>query len=361
MSRKHAILCVDDEKYNLDALYRTLRTKYKVLTAQSGMEGLEILRRNPISLIITDQRMPQMTGVEFLEKTIHLYPDVPRIILTGFTDTDDLIGAINKGRVYGYITKPWEGYDLLMTVQRALESMELTLENRRLYKNIIHLEKLATVGQVVAGIAHEVNNQMCVVMGVRILQEKYAEDELVNTIAKNTCHAAERIVNILDGIKNFAKQDQVLIHTHAADVSKLFEQISCIVELDPDVKNMTLEIAADDCPPIRCDSEKLVQVLINLIRNAAHAMKGSGVIRLSAKKKGNGVRIAVMDSGGGVPPEILENIWQPFFSTKGEKGTGLGLSICKKIVEAHGGEIHCDNEPGQGAAFILTLPASPME
>lgn len=106
MDHKHTILCVDDEPHNLDALRRTLRKEYNVLTALNGVEGLELLEQHPVSLIISDQRMPQMTGVEFLEKSVDRHPEVIRIILTGFTDIEDLIGAINTGRVYRYITKP---------------------------------------------------------------------------------------------------------------------------------------------------------------------------------------------------------------------------------------------------------------
>ena len=120
MTYQHTILCVDDEPHNLDALQRSLRKEYSVITAASGPEALEQLQSHSISLIITDQRMPHMTGVEFLEKSLEVCPEVIRIILTGFTDVEDLIGAINTGRVYRYITKPWDPHDLRLTVRRAL-------------------------------------------------------------------------------------------------------------------------------------------------------------------------------------------------------------------------------------------------
>ncbi len=356
MPHKHTILCVDDEQHNLDALYRTLRREYNVVTALSGDEGLNKLKENKFSLIITDQRMPKMTGVEFLEQSLELCPDIPRIILTGFTDVEDLIGAINTGRVYRYITKPWDPNDLTVTIKRAIESLELTMENRRLFDDLIRMEKLATVGQVAAGIAHEVKNQLSVMTGIQIVQEKYAEDELVGRVATRMMRAQDRIVNILDGIKSFARQNRETIFTRPIKANDLIQQTVYIVEMDPDVKGMTLDLKLNTSSEFHGDREKLIQVLINLIRNAAHAMNGEGTVTISAHEDDNEITISVADSGCGIPQDILEKIWQPFFTTKTDKGTGLGLSICKRIIDAHGGELHCQTEKDKGTTFSIVLP-----
>lgn len=126
------ILVVDDEINNLKLLKRTFRKDYNVFMATSGREGLELLKDNKIDLIITDQRMPEMTGVEFLEKTIEDFPDIIRLIITGYTDADALIKAINTGRVYRYIKKPWDPEELKNTVKRALESYQLNIDNQKL-------------------------------------------------------------------------------------------------------------------------------------------------------------------------------------------------------------------------------------
>jgi putative two-component system response regulator len=133
------ILVVDDEVSNLKLLKRTFRKDYNVFMAQGGEEGLEIMRNNKIDLIITDQRMPGMTGVEFLEKTIEEYPDTIRLIITGYTDADALIKAINTGRVYRYIKKPWEPEELKNTVKRALESYQLNIDNQKLTMDLKEL------------------------------------------------------------------------------------------------------------------------------------------------------------------------------------------------------------------------------
>ena len=126
---QHKILVVDDEDANLRLLKRVLGREYVVLEAQSGDEGIKHLESNEVSLIISDQRMPGMTGVQLLEKSRDIQPDAIKMLLTGYTDLDALIGAINDGRVYKYIQKPWDAEELKLTVRRALESYDLKKHN----------------------------------------------------------------------------------------------------------------------------------------------------------------------------------------------------------------------------------------
>ncbi len=125
-SRKPKMLVVDDEPDNLDLLYRTFRRDFNVLRAESGIVALEVLAaEGEVAVIISDQRMPEMKGTEFLSKTVPQFPDTMRIILTGFTDVEDLVEAINSGQVYKYITKPWDPNELKAVVNRAVETYEL--------------------------------------------------------------------------------------------------------------------------------------------------------------------------------------------------------------------------------------------
>ena len=126
---RYKILIVDDEPSNLRALERLFRAEYDVLIAGSGADALSLLEHHDMALLIADQRMPEMSGVELMQRTARLRPHMVRILLTGYTDTDSLIEAINSGHVYKYITKPWNNDDLLLTVARALEHYE-TLKSR---------------------------------------------------------------------------------------------------------------------------------------------------------------------------------------------------------------------------------------
>ena len=130
------ILYIDDEKDNLTVFYSTFRRHFEVHLASSGKEGLELMKKHDMHLVIADQRMPEMTGIEFLEKIIPEYPDCVRIVLTGYSDVEAIIQAINKGRVYRYVTKPWQKEELKITIEQALETFRLKRQNRRLVTDL---------------------------------------------------------------------------------------------------------------------------------------------------------------------------------------------------------------------------------
>jgi len=143
------MLVVDDEPDNLDLLYRTFRRDFNVLKAESGIRALEVLGlEGEVAVIISDQRMPEMKGTEFLSKTVPQFPNTVRIILTGFTDIEDLVDAINSGQVYKYITKPWDPNELKMVVQKAAETYEvLKQRTEELHRAQNQIQLLATIMQ----------------------------------------------------------------------------------------------------------------------------------------------------------------------------------------------------------------------
>ena len=130
------ILYIDDEKDNLTVFYSTFRRHFEVHLASSGKEGLELMKKHDMHLVIADQRMPEMTGIEFLEKIIPEYPDCVRMVLTGYSDVEAIIQAINKGRVYRYVTKPWQKEELKITIDQALETHQLKRQNRKLVTDL---------------------------------------------------------------------------------------------------------------------------------------------------------------------------------------------------------------------------------
>jgi CheY-like chemotaxis protein len=148
--KKPKMLVVDDEPDNLDLLYRTFRRDFDVLRAESGVNALSMLStEGEVAVIISDQRMPEMKGTEFLSKTVPQFPDTVRIILTGFTDVEDLVEAINSGQVYKYITKPWDPNELKAVVQRAAETYELLKQRtEELHRAQAQTALLATIVQV---------------------------------------------------------------------------------------------------------------------------------------------------------------------------------------------------------------------
>jgi response regulator RpfG family c-di-GMP phosphodiesterase len=136
---KHTILAVDDEPANLRMLERLFHRDYRVLTATSGEEGLELLRSEAVSLIISDQRMPGMTGTEMLRESLHTNPDAVKIILTGYTDVEALIEAINCARVYRYVNKPWDPEKLKAIVKAAISERDVMIDQKRLLDGLVSL------------------------------------------------------------------------------------------------------------------------------------------------------------------------------------------------------------------------------
>ncbi len=130
------ILYVDDEQNNLVSFKATFRIKYNIHTAISGEDAIKILRANPIDIIITDQRMPNMTGVEFLESILEEYPDPMRILLTGYADLNAVIDAVNKGKIFHYLTKPWNEEELDLTIKRAFEVYTLRKDEKELTEKL---------------------------------------------------------------------------------------------------------------------------------------------------------------------------------------------------------------------------------
>lgn len=132
-TQRRCVLCVDDEPNVLNALNRLLRREdYDLLSAASGPEGLEIMARETVHLVLCDQRMPGMNGNEFLARVRERYPDIVRISLTGYTEVDAITESINRGHIYKFFLKPWNDQQLKLEIRQALEYYELSCDNRRL-------------------------------------------------------------------------------------------------------------------------------------------------------------------------------------------------------------------------------------
>src|SRR5437868_6771282 len=161
----YKIMIVDDEPANLRTLLRLFRQDYQVITAESGAEALTLLQQHEVALMISDQRMPQMTGIELMKKTVEVRPQMVKVLLTGYTDIGALIESINSGLVYQYVTKPWNNDDLRLTVARALDHYEITksnhliaMENKRLRARLQSISEMATEGSDIGGDAVTPNN-----------------------------------------------------------------------------------------------------------------------------------------------------------------------------------------------------------
>lgn len=209
--KKLKILVVDDEPDNLDLLYRTFRRDFQVLKADSGINALEVLAaEGEVAVIISDQRMPEMKGTEFLSKTVPQFPDTVRIILTGFTDIEDLVEAINAGQVYKYITKPWDPGELKAVVQRAAETYDLlkqrTEELRRAHAQMDLLTVLVEVTQAASSLEGTLTPI------AQAFSETFAADGCILQLAQgNTLVETQGFYSDTSTIENWLAQDPLAI------------------------------------------------------------------------------------------------------------------------------------------------------
>jgi len=257
-------------------------------------------------------------------------------------------------------------------------------------EQLAHLERLASIGQMTAGIVHELNNPINFIFGNISYLEDYLNDiedllevyrgltslspeeqkqvkeaeketdidfvlEDLHSVLKSLRKGAERARDIITDMRSFARSDAAEMSN--ADINEILE--SALTILTNKLKyGVTTHKDFSELPTVRCHPGRVNQVFVNLISNAADAMDGKGELWLTTRKEGSHVVVTVKDSGTGIPPEVMKRLFTPFFTTKpGEKGTGLGLSLSKDIVERqHGGTITVESTPGQGATFIVKLP-----
>ena len=239
-----------------------------------------------------------------------------------------------------------------------LEKTVDTLKNTQ--HQLIQSEKLSAVGEFVAGVAHELNNPLAAVMGFAEILRDTGGDSAYGRQLDLIYKAAQRCHKIVQSLLSFARRHQP--ERKPVSVNELVEAVLDIVAYPLRTGNIEVITALDkNLPLIMADGHQIQQVLLNIINNARQAIEAQqagGRIRLSSSATELNVRIAVQDSGPGISPENLRRIFDPFFTTKEVgKGTGLGLSLCYGIIKEHGGNIYAESPPGEGAAFIIELPA----
>jgi len=380
------ILCVDDEREILSALRRFLRQKAgRILTANSGEEGLELLEAHSPGVIVSDLRMPGMNGAEFLNHVLKFAPHTFRILLSGHADMEAAISAFNKGEIHRYLLKPWDpaklghaieqGFehhqliqanlaltDSLSEKNQELEDLNAKLEQKiiNLTEQLLHSERLSVLGRLAAGIIHEVMTPLTISVG---WVETVSKSPNITEDQKGSLSIATeqifRAASLMESIRDFSRKKH-LIKT-PTDANKLIDHALNLLIHPLKKKNISISRSFETNESINVDGEQITQVLLNIINNAIDALDPGGRITLSTSvaesEKGiRSVHITIKDNGLGIAPDIIQRIFKPFFSTKGSKGTGLGLSICKGIMDNHGGEINLESQLGQGTTFTLSLP-----
>ncbi|MCB0356980.1 MAG: hybrid sensor histidine kinase/response regulator, partial [Bdellovibrionales bacterium] len=272
---KYEILLVDDEIDNVDALERLFRKSYTVHKATSGKQALEILRQNPhIALILSDQRMPEMTGVELLKKSIKTHPDTLRILLTGYTDIESIVSSINKGEVYRYLNKPWDPVDLKNTIDKAIEKFKLRQElvekNQKLQ---VALNELKSLDQAKTNfmilINHELKTPLTVMTSFLDLLKESSLDEEQSMFVDRIDKSRQRLQNMINATLELvsAETGQMKVNKKSVSTQKLASEIEHQFLQLNNKQQLTFVSQVEDSK-VKIDSELIKSVVYKLLENA---------------------------------------------------------------------------------------------
>ncbi|MGB7922751.1 MAG: ATP-binding protein [Pyrinomonadaceae bacterium] len=408
------ILIVDDEQSIREVFDACLSVRYSCVTATSVKEALAHLAREPFALVLSDVYMPGLSGVELLREVVARYPDTAVIMVSGVDRTQRVLDTLRLG-AFDYLVKPCDLDVLEHSVERALERRALLcsahrykqdLENQnaelarrkaeleRLQAQIVHNEKMASLGQLAAGVAHELNNPAGFIYGNMGILSDYAAglkrllslyDELplspemtaqigalkeeigyhgtladLNSIIDDCREGAERICDVVQNLRTFSRLDEA--EYKKVDLHEGIESTIRLLSRYYTSGKVTLKRDYGQLPPVDCFAGQLNQVWMNLLVNAAQAVSHGGEVNIRTRLVYETVLVTISDNGCGIAPEHRDKIFDPFFTTKpvGE-GTGLGLSITHSVIERHGGFIKVESRLKQGTTFTVSLPvdASP--
>jgi signal transduction histidine kinase len=224
-------------------------------------------------------------------------------------------------------------------------------------KQTLHQEKLAELGRLTAGIAHEIRSPLAIIgYALELLCRDAEMTPFQGEMAAQIEMEIERLRTLTDGLLSFSSAREGCRRLVA--LNDLLEDVLRLTRFELQRHAVILETEFNELPLVAADPNQLKQVVINLVMNAVQAMAGQGTLTLRTARCGDGVELSVGDTGPGIPAELQESIFSPFFTTKPEgEGTGLGLHICQSIIREHGGEILVDSPPGAGATFRVRLPA----
>ncbi|HEY6838758.1 MAG TPA: response regulator [Geobacteraceae bacterium] len=382
----YKILIIDDEKIILDLTSIILKNRgYQIFTAGDAFEGFNIIEANAPELVLLDYMMPGMDGLTALKKIRENYPDTYVVMFTG-KGSEEIAVELMKAGASDYILKPFNNQDLAERIANVLRIRKIELDNRELMQErdrlleeiaawnlelearaqektealrkaqaeIVQSEKLATLGYLSAGMAHEIRNPLnSISLFVQLLRSSLDDPEKLEYTDK-VLKEVDRIDGILRKLLDASKRpryeigvvhvDKIIDHTLEAFRPQIeFNKI----RLERDYRTIP--------PPIQADPSEIEQIFTNLFLNAIHEMPDSGTLLVQLDHDGKDILIRVGDTGKGIPQDHLTNIFDPFFTTK-SKGSGLGLSVVLRIVKTYKGTIEVEQTGSEGTVFRIGLP-----
>jgi signal transduction histidine kinase len=374
--RRIRLLIVDDERNFREILARRLEKRGAVVNqAGGGKEAFTSLEKEPVDVVLLDVKMPHMDGLSVLDHIRKEHPDTEVILITGNVSTQEGVAGIKAG-AFDYLTKPIEIEHLVGKIRQAFDKLIRAQEQKReerfrirMEQQLIAADRLAALGTLSAGTAHEINNPLAIINDAAgWLRSRALKDKTMSRAMHKDIALA------LDKIESSVKRARRITHqllSFSRQTDSMIKEFN-LSELAVEVIELTRKTASEKQAQVTAacevkdmwlwsDPYQVRQVLINLVTNGLQAVGSGGLVELVITGDSKEAITVVRDNGPGIPPENLERIFEPFFTTKppGE-GTGLGLSVSRGIVEKLGGRIEVESKLGAGSTFKVILPRKPM-
>jgi signal transduction histidine kinase len=381
-SRKH-LLIVDDEPVILQILSAVFEDEpFRLTCTGSGADALRVLQEQQVDLLITDKNLPDVGGLELLRAAKDINPFTEVIIITGYASLETALTALELD-AFDYVLKPLNNiFDIRKKVKQALEKQELALENRNLLDHLrvkngelemalaesrdlqaelIQSEKLAGLGTLAAGIAHEVSSPLFGIMGLAEAIEDEEDGDLARGYARDIVEYSRNIRDIVVELSSYSRSaGQEYLTT--VDLLQVIEDAQRLVERTAQLDGVRFEVDVPAELFIHARTNEVQQVFVNLMKNAAEAVLEAesaeeGVVRVEAGPGDGHVWIRVSDTGVGIPEDKISVVFDPFYTTKPPgKGTGLGLNIVYRILTKYRGSVHVESSPANGTTFHMRFP-----
>ena len=373
MEKIHLLLVDDETDFRAPLKKRLGKRGFIVLEAGDGDECQAVMNDAPVDVVVLDVKMPGMNGIEVLSWIKENYQKTEVIMLTGHASAVDGVEGIKKG-AFDYLTKPLEFPHLVQKIEQAVEKIRREAEKQqeaefktKMEQQMISTERLASLGTLSTGIAHEIDNPLAIIkesaeyMRLLLGKAEHADmprkSDFENAVGKIET-AIERAKRITHQLLGFVRKPETFFAE--TDLKVLVAETVEFAAKEAEIKGIQIVQDMEGANgTIWSDPYEIRQVLFNLLTNAIAAIESDGTITVSLKDTASRTMLIVEDTGKGIPKENLEKIFEPFFTTKAiGVGTGLGLYVTCGIVERLGGKIDIASHVGKGTRFQVTLPRS---
>ncbi|MFW5741090.1 MAG: response regulator [Myxococcota bacterium] len=370
-----AILFVDDDVPNLKVIDVHLRSDFNVLTAQNGTDALAMLQsaEHDIGLVVADQRMSGMTGVELLTIIRNDYPNVGRMLITAFADLEPVIAAINEGQISGYIRKPWNPTDIRLLLRSGLKQVLLERRLRQAEIELLRSERDAVIGFVASGVGHDLNQPASVLrMNLEMLRDgldSVAKGDRSEDVLEDAAAVLQDCLQAVDDLALLSADLRVIASAgrKEADTTNVNAAAQRALRFaDAHLRHIAdLNIELDELPDVRAEESSLTQVIVSVLSHSLHYLEKAttnarSLVTVQSEMIGRKVVLRVRDDGPGIPPEDLETVFEPFvFDEQHGAKSRVGLALAKTTVESWKGSLDVQSSIDVGSVYEIHLLPSP--